>query len=73
MDKVAVLIPCYNEAQTIEKVVKDYKAVLPEAIIYVMIIILQTEQMLLQKTQVQWFDMNINREKATLLEGCSGR
>lgn len=35
MDKVAVLIPCYNEAQTIEKVVKDYKVVLPEAIIYV--------------------------------------
>ena len=33
--KVAVLIPCYNEAQTIEKVVKDFKKVLPEADIYV--------------------------------------
>jgi glycosyltransferase involved in cell wall biosynthesis len=31
MDKVAVLIPCYNEALTIEKVIRDYKAVLPEA------------------------------------------
>ena len=30
MDKVAVLIPCYNEALTIEKVVRDFLAVLPE-------------------------------------------
>ena len=30
MDKVAVLLPCYNEARTIEKVVKDFLAVLPE-------------------------------------------
>lgn len=35
MDKVAVLIPCYNESQTIEKVILDYKRVLPEAKIYV--------------------------------------
>jgi len=35
MDEIAVLIPCYNEAQTIEKVVKDFKAVLPESVIYV--------------------------------------
>ncbi len=35
MDKIAVLIPCYNEAQTIEKVVKDFKEALPEATIYV--------------------------------------
>ena len=33
--KIAVLIPCYNEAKTIEKVVKDYKEVLPNASIYV--------------------------------------
>ncbi|MBR2240729.1 MAG: glycosyltransferase [Clostridia bacterium] len=33
--KIAVLIPCYNESKTIEKVVKDYKAALPEADIYV--------------------------------------
>ena len=31
MDKVAVLIPCYNESKTIRKVVLDFKAVLPEA------------------------------------------
>ncbi|MCB9855745.1 MAG: glycosyltransferase [Phycisphaerales bacterium] len=32
---VAVLIPCYNEAATIEKVVRDFRAALPEATIYV--------------------------------------
>lgn len=35
MDKIAVLIPCYNESKTIEKVVKDFKRVLPGAIVYV--------------------------------------
>lgn len=35
MDKIAVLIPCYNESQTIAKVVEDYKEALPEAVIYV--------------------------------------
>ena len=35
MDKIAILIPCYNESITIEKVVKDYKNALPEATIYV--------------------------------------
>ena len=35
MDKIAVLIPCYNESRTIEKVVKDFKEALPEAVIYV--------------------------------------
>lgn len=33
--KIAILIPCYNESKTIEKVVKDYRKVLPEADIYV--------------------------------------
>lgn len=35
MDKIAVLIPCYNEEKTIEKVVTDVKNALPEATIYV--------------------------------------
>ena len=35
MDKIAVLIPCYNEEKTIAKVIKDAKAALPEAVIYV--------------------------------------
>ena len=34
-DKIAVLIPCYNESKTIEKVVTDFKRELPEAKIYV--------------------------------------
>ena len=35
MDKIAVLIPCYNEAKTVEKVVTDFRRVLPEATFYV--------------------------------------
>ena len=35
MDKIAVLIPCYNEEKTIAKVVADAKKALPEATIYV--------------------------------------
>ncbi len=35
MDKVAVLIPCYNEELTIGKVVDDFKKSLPESVIYV--------------------------------------
>lgn len=36
MDRIAVLIPCYNEAKTVEKVVKEYKKALPDdAVIYV--------------------------------------
>lgn len=35
MDRIAVLIPCYNEAQTISKVVGDARQALPEAVIYV--------------------------------------
>lgn len=33
--RIAVLIPCYNESKTIEKVVKDFKCALPNADIYV--------------------------------------
>lgn len=35
MDKIAILIPCYNEAATIEKVVTDMKTAVPEAVVYV--------------------------------------
>ena len=35
MDKIAVLIPCYNESLTVQKVVRDWKAALPDAVIYV--------------------------------------
>ncbi len=35
MDKIAVLIPCYNESKTVQKVIEDFKRELPEATIYV--------------------------------------
>ena len=35
MDRIAILIPCYNEAKTIRKVIVDWKRALPDAIIYV--------------------------------------
>lgn len=35
MDRIAVLIPCYNEEKTIEKVIRDFQNALPEAHIYV--------------------------------------
>ena len=35
MDKIAVLIPCYNESATISKVVRDFHQALPDAKIYV--------------------------------------
>lgn len=35
MDKIAVLIPCYNESKTIKKVITDFKKELPDAAIYV--------------------------------------
>lgn len=34
-DRIAVLIPCYNESKTIEKVILDFRRVLPDAAIYV--------------------------------------
>ena len=35
MDKIAILIPCYNEEMTVAKVVSDWKQALPEATVYV--------------------------------------
>lgn len=35
MDKIAVLIPCYNEERTIRKVILDFRSVLADATIYV--------------------------------------
>ena len=35
MDKIAVLIPCYNESKTIGKVIEDVKRCLPQSVIYV--------------------------------------
>ncbi|MGO3838562.1 MAG: glycosyltransferase family 2 protein [Vagococcus sp.] len=34
-ENIAILVPCYNEEQTIEKVIVDFKKELPDATIYV--------------------------------------
>ena len=61
MDKIAVLIPCYNESQTIEKVVRDWRRELPEAVIYVY------DNNSTDHTddiaREPWSDMNISRER----------
>lgn len=66
MDKIAVLIPCYNESKTIEKVVKDFKAVLPEATIYVYDNNSSMAQMKLPVPQVLKFVMNTSRVRGML-------
>lgn len=35
MDRIAVLIPCFNEAQTVGKVVEDFRRTFPDAAVYV--------------------------------------
>ncbi len=34
MDRIALLIPCYNEEKTIGKVIQDAKKYIPEAVVY---------------------------------------
>ena len=63
MDEVAVLIPCYNESKTIEKVVTDFRRELPDAVIYVYD---NNSTDKSQSRQVQLFVMNTNREKEML-------
>lgn len=53
MDKIAVLIPCYNESKTIEKVVNDFKKSYQKQQYMYMITIPQMEQMRLRKKLVQ--------------------
>ena len=64
MDKIAVLIPCYNESCTIAKVVADWKRVLPEAVVYVMTTIPKTTQTRLPDRRGLWCVMSISRERA---------
>ena len=58
MTKIAVLIPCYNEAKTIKKVVEDYKKALPEATIYVYDNNSTDKTDVIAKRQAQRFVMN---------------
>lgn len=70
MDEIAVLIPCYNESKTIEKVVKDFKAALPEAVIYVYDNNSTDGTDEIARKQVRLSVMNISRVRATLSEEC---
>ncbi len=71
MDKIAVLIPCYNESKTIVKVVEDFKRVIPEAVIYVYDNNSMMERTSSQEVPVRSYVMNISREKEMLFEECS--
>ena len=73
MDKIAVLIPCYNEEKTIAKVVADAKAALPEAVIYVYDNNSTDRTVELAREAGAVIRMNICREKAMSSAGCSGK
>ena len=70
MDKIAVLIPCYNESKTVQKVIEDFKRELPEATIYVYDNNSKTEPMKLLKKQERLFVMKENKEKEMLSGAC---
>ena len=62
MDKIAVLIPCYNEEKTIAKVVSDVKKFLPQWPMY-MITIPPTALWSWLRRQEQSYAMNMHRER----------
>ena len=68
LDKIAVLIPCYNEEKTVEKVVRDFRQVLPEAVIYVYDNnSYRSELWNWLRRQVQWFAMSIMQGKGNVI------
>ena len=70
MDKIAVLIPCYNESMTIQKVVTDFKMALPDAKSMYTIIIPVTIPLCLQHRQEQLSAMSLSKEKEMLSDAC---
>lgn len=76
MDKLAVLIPCYNEGKTIEKVVTDCKkaiANISNSVVYVYDNNSTDDTVELAEKLVQLFVMNICRVKAMLFDACFGK
>lgn len=63
MDKIAILIPCYNEEKTIRKVIADWKSSLPEAQIYVYDNNSTDNTVRFAEQGGQLLDMNQNKEK----------
>lgn len=70
MDKIAVLIPCYNESLTIKKVIEDWKSALPEAKIYVYDNNSTDNTTEIAMNAGVLLSMNINREKVMLSDVC---
>ena len=63
MDKVAILIPCYNEALSIKKVIMIVKNLLKmRQFMYMITILPMTQQKSLSKKE-QLLDMNINKAR----------
>ncbi len=73
MDEIAVLIPCYNESKTIEKVVKDFRKALPQAVIYVYDNNSKTGRMRSRAGRAQSCAMSTSREREMLYGACSVR
>lgn len=63
MDKIAVLVPCYNESATIKKVIQDFKSALPDAVIYVYDNNSSMVRQKLPKKQVPLSAMNMHRAR----------
>ena len=71
--KTAVLIPCYNEAKTIGRVVADFKEKMPHADIYVYDNNSTDIPPSLQNRPGPSFVTSINREKEMWCVLCSGK
>lgn len=65
MDRIVVLIPCYNEEQTIEKVVSDWKKSYRKQKFMYIIIIHPIIQRFLQNVLGRLSKMNTSRAKVT--------
>ena len=73
MDKLAILIPCYNEAQTIGKVVKDCLAAtqaIPGTVVYVYDNNSQDDTVKIAQAAGAVFVMNTCKEKGMSFGGC---
>lgn len=72
MKKIAVLIPCFNEAATIADVVADYRKALPDASIYVFDNNSTDETVRIARGGGRMFDMRDVKEKGMSYEQCFG-
>lgn len=64
MDKIAVLIPCYNEEKRLKRLSGMQKRRFRRLLFMYIITILLIAQQSWQKRPVQWYGRNISRGKA---------